>query len=366
MRRVRSPMPLATAAIPSERTPWLVVLGLLWGLCSPVTSIAPSAVGDDRVVEPSAGSATEGMAWIPGGWFTMGDETFPDASPRRRVMVGGFWIDVHEVTNEQFDRFVSATGYVTTAERPIDPSQFPDVPEENLQPGSIVFTPPDGPVSLDNHLVWWRWVKGADWRHPEGPRSSIEGRSKHPVVHVAWEDATAYAEWSGKRLPTEAEWERAARGGSDDREFTWGNEKPGSPQWQANIWQGTFPTENTRADGYMGTAPVGSFKANSYGLRDMAGNVWEWCSDWYRPDSYATDTVRNPTGPQRSFDPAEPGIAKRVQRGGSFLCSDVYCRRYRPGGRGKGDVESGTNHIGFRCALTAPAPESSAETIPSQ
>jgi formylglycine-generating enzyme required for sulfatase activity len=350
----------------------LAMLALAWISGQSVHSwaesgVEPSAPGGKppdgpSTIAPSALPSTDGMAWIPGGWFTMGDEAFPDAKPRRRVQLDGFWIDATEVTNAQFSRFVEATGYVTVAERAIDPARFPGVPAENLEPGSIVFTPPEDPVPLDNHLAWWRWVRGADWRHPEGPRSSIEGRSTHPVVHVAWEDATAYAAWTGKRLPTEAEWERAARGGADDTAFAWGNDPPGSPHWQANIWQGRFPTENTRADGYVATAPVGSFPANAYGLRDMAGNVWEWCADWYRPDSYATDTVRNPKGPASSLDPAEPGIAKRVQRGGSFLCSDTYCRRYRPGGRGKGDIESGTNHIGFRCALTAAPPDAGEQT----
>ena len=299
------------------------------------------------------GEPPAGMAWVPGGWFTMGEEIFPDARPRRRVKVDGFWLDTTEVTNEQFATFVGATGYVTVAERPIDPASFPGVAKERLEPGSIVFTPPEGPVPLDDHLQWWRWVKGACWKHPEGPRSSIEGRGKHPVVHVAWEDAAAYAAWAGKRLPTEAEWERAARGGIDGKPFAWGADPPGEPRWQANIWQGRFPAENTRADGYVATAPAGSFPANAFGLFDMAGNVWEWCADWYRPDTFETDIVENPKGPDSSHDPQEPGIAKRVQKGGSFLCNDGYCRRYMPGGRGKGDIESGTNHIGFRCAKDA-------------
>lgn len=310
---------------------------------------AAESVGDQPPGDPPPG-----MAWIPGGWFTMGDEIFPDARPLRRVSVDGFWMDVHEVTNDEFARFVEATGYVTVAERPIDPAKYPGVPPENLEPGSIVFTPPKTAVPLDDHLRWWQWVKGTDWRHPEGPHSDIEDRGSHPVVQVAWEDAAAYAAWAGKRLPTEAEWERAARGGLDAQPYAWGESEPGDGGWQANIWQGRFPAENTRADGYVATAPVGSFPPNGFGLHDMSGNVWEWCADWYRPDTYQTSEARNPRGPSSSHDPAEPGVAKRVQRGGSYLCSDLYCRRYVPGGRGKGDVESGTNHIGFRCVMDPP------------
>ncbi len=324
----------------------------------PLATRLPGAENDaPQAIEASpAGSAPAGMAWIPGGWFTMGDEMFQDARPRRRVKVNGFWIETKEVTNKEFAAFVAATGYVTVAERPIDPAKYPGVEKSQLEPGSVVFSPPDEAVPLDDHLRWWRWVKGACWKHPEGPKSSIEGRDDHPVVHVAFEDATAYAKWAGKRLPTEAEWERAARGGVDGKPFSWGDAPPGEPAWQTNIWQGKFPQENTRADGYVAAAPVGSFPANPYGLFDMAGNVWEWCADWYRPDTFETDGVENPKGPASSHDPQEPGIAKRVQKGGSYLCSDVYCRRYRPGGRGKGDIESGTNHIGFRCVKDAPEP----------
>ncbi len=221
----------------------------------------------------------------------------------------------------------------------------------------MVFTPPSGPVPLDNHLRWWANVKGASWRHPEGPASTIDGRENYPVVHVAWDDAVAYADWAGKRLPTEAEFEFASRGGLDSKKYAWGDElKPGG-KWMANIWQGNFPCENTAEDGYTGAAPVAAFPANGYGLCDMAGNVWEWCSDWYGHDYYRKLAavglpVRNPKGPGTSFDPGEPHVAKRVMRGGSYLCTDQYCTAYEAGARGKGDPKTGTNHLGFRCVMT--------------
>lgn len=283
-----------------------------------------------------------------------------DARPLHRVYVDGFWMDRTEVTNEQFRAFVDATGYVTVAERPPRPEDFPGVPAEVLVPGSIVFTPPEGEVSLRDHLRWWRYVPGASWKHPEGPSSSIAGREQHPVVHVAYEDAVAYCTWAGKRLPTEAEFERAARGGLEGKRYAWGDEmKPGGKA-QANTFQGKFPTSDSGEDGYRGTAPVASYPPNGFGVYDLAGNVWEWCSDWYRPDTYAKragsgpdGVVRNPQGPPDSFDPQEPGVPKRVQRGGSFLCSDQYCTRYVPGGRGKGAIDTGTSHVGFRCVKSA-------------
>jgi formylglycine-generating enzyme required for sulfatase activity len=278
----------------------------------------------------------------------------PDARPIHRVYVDAFWMDATEVTNQQFAAFVKATRYVTVAERTPKAKDFPDAPPENLVAGSVVFTPPAHPVPLDDHLRWWDYVKGANWRHPQGPQSSIEGRDKFPVVHVAYEDAEAYARWAGKRLPTEAEWEFAARGGLAGKTYAWGDElKPGG-KWQANIWQGKFPVKDTGEDGFAGIAPVQQFPPNRYGLYDVAGNVWEWCSDWYRPDYYAKlaaagGVARNPRGPASSFDPAEPGQAKRVHRGGSFLCTDQYCTRYMVGTRGKGEVATATNHLGFRC-----------------
>ena len=316
-------------------------------------------------------SAPAGMGWIPGGTFSMGtvdptreicggSDPMPDARPIHRVYVDGFWMDATDVTNEQFARFVAATKYVTIAERKPRAEDFPGADPAGLVPGSVVFTPPAKPVPLDNPLVWWRYVPGANWRHPEGPASTLEGREHHPVVHVAYADAAAYAAWAGKRLPTEAEWEFAARGGRAGELYPWGNALQPGGKWMANIFQGDFPYHNTGLDGFTGTSPVGSFAANPYGLYDMAGNVWEWCNDWYRPDTYELQlrganggAVRNPQGPPQSdsYDPAESGVAKRVQRGGSFLCTDQYCTRYLQGSRGKGAPDTGSNHLGFRCVM---------------
>ena len=314
---------------------------------------APAAPGDNVGVRPPA---VADMVRIPGGEFWMGSDhaDMEDARPVHRVYVDAFLMDRTEVTNDQFAAFVAATGYLTVAERTPDPKDFPGAKPEDLVPGSVVFTPPPHAVALADAYVWWRYVKGASWRHPEGPASDLKGRGNHPVVHVAWEDAAAYAKWAGKRLPTEAEFEFAARGGLDRQPYVWGKEfKPGG-KFQANTFQGHFPDTNTAEDGFTGTAPVGSFPPNGYGLSDMAGNVWEWCADWYRADYYeqiarSGAVVRNPQGPADSFDPGEPGIAKRVQKGGSFLCTDQYCARYMPGARGKGEASTGTNHVGFRC-----------------
>lgn len=283
-----------------------------------------------------------------------------DARPVHRVYVDGFWMDETEVTNEEFERFVKATGYTTVAEHAPRPEDFPEAPRENLVAGSVVFSPPPAPVRLDNHLQWWRYVKGANWRQPEGPKSNLRDRGKYPVVHVAWADAVAYAEWAGKRLPTEAEWEFAARGGLDRKNYTWGDEFRPQGKYMANSFQGHFPDSNTNDDGFRLAAPVCSFPKNAFGLCDMAGNVWEWVEDWYRPDTFAAlaaagTVARNPQGPADSFDPSEPGIKKRVQKGGSFLCTDQYCSRYMPGGRGKGDPDTGTDHVGFRCVRAARA-----------
>jgi formylglycine-generating enzyme required for sulfatase activity len=320
---------------------------------APESTAKPKApqVNDAAAPEP----APDGMVWVPGGWFWMGDNYFPDAVPEHMVYVDGFWMDQHEVTNAEFARFVEATGYQTVAELPPDPQEFPEVPPDKLVAGSIVFTRPkdQDQVSLDDHLAWWSYVPGANWRHPEGPDSTIEDRQDHPAVHIAYVDAEAYAKWAGKRLPTEAEWEFAARGGLDRQPYCWGGELMPDGHWQSNIWQGEFPLENTQADGFPGTAPVGSFKPNGFGLSDMSGNVWEWCSDWYLPDYYLRSPDKNPHGPDHSFDPLEPSLAKRVQRGGSYMCSEVYCTRYLPGARGKGEPTSAAGHIGFRCVKSA-------------
>jgi len=313
--------------------------------------------------------APEGMVWIPGGEFSMGSEdprggvcggpdAMRDAQPIHRVYVDGFWMDATEVTNEQYEKFVKATGYVTIAERTPTKEEFPTAPPENLVAGSTVFTPTTEPVPLNNHYQWWNYVKGANWRHPSGPDSNIDGRGKYPVVQIAYPDAEAYAKWAGKRLPTEAEFEFAARGGLTGKVYAWGNDlKPGD-KWMANTYQGKFPIKDTGEDGFVGIAPVAQFPANGYGLYDVAGNVWEWTSDWYRPDTFAreviavggvTKAVRNPQGPDSPLDPAEPTEKKRVHRGGSYLCTDQYCTRYMVGTRGKGEVSTATNHLGFRC-----------------
>jgi len=300
-------------------------------------------------------SWTNDMVWIGGGSFLMGsEEGQPDEKPVHEVTVSGFWMDRYEVTNEQFEKFIKATGYVTIAERKPKQEDFPDAPPEALVPGAIVFTPPPGDVPLHNHMAWWRYVPGANWRHPEGPESDLKGREKHPVVQVAWFDAMAYAKWAGKRLPTEAEWEFASRGGKDKLTYTWGNEKTPDGKWLANIWQGKFPNGNTLQDGFKLQSPVGSFAANGYGLHDMAGNVWEWTSDWYMPDYYAKSPKQNPQGPQESYDPNEPGVWKRITRGGSYLCTEAYCWGYRPAMRMKTSPDTGLNHTGFRCVRNGP------------
>ncbi|MDX1934149.1 MAG: formylglycine-generating enzyme family protein [Capsulimonadales bacterium] len=291
------------------------------------------------------------MIAIPGGSFRMGSEDarFPESQPVHRVTLDGFRMDATPVTNAEFSRFVEATGYKTVAERPLDPKDFPGVPKEKLVPGSVVFVPPKKPVGMDDPTLWWRYVPGANWRHPEGPGSDLTGREDHPVVQVAYEDAEAYARWAGKRLPTEAEWEYAARGGQDQQEYVWGDRTFSEAKPQANVFQGRFPDRDETRDGYARTSPVRHFPPNPFGLYDMAGNVWEWCSDFYRPDYFAHSPERNPKGPTESFDPDEPGVVKHVQKGGSFLCCDQFCARYRPGGRGKGAADTGTSNVGFRC-----------------
>jgi formylglycine-generating enzyme len=327
-------------------------------------AFAPTAAN----TAPAPGSAPAGMVWIPGGEFSMGSHVesealcaLPgvtrDALPVHRVYVDGFWMDATEVTNQDFARFVKATGYVTIAERTPTAAELPGVPPENLVAGSVVFTPTAKAVPLDNHFRWWRYEKGASWRNPQGSSSTIRGRDSYPVVHIAFEDAMAFAKWAGKRLPTEAEWEFAARGGLTGKLYAWGDQMRQGDKPMANTYQGSFPVKDTGGDGFSGIAPVGSFAPNGYGLYDVAGNVWEWVSDWYRADYYAVlaaaGVARNPRGPESSLDPAEPGTPKRVHRGGSYLCTDQYCTRYMVGTRGKGDVSTGTDHLGIRLVKDA-------------
>ncbi|MGL4515016.1 MAG: formylglycine-generating enzyme family protein [Lacipirellulaceae bacterium] len=326
--------------------------------CAAASLVAtPSCAGADET--------PEGMVWIAGGEFTMGSTgafARPDEAPTHRVRVSGFWIDGTEVTNRQFARFVAATKHVTTAEKaPTLDEIMAQVPAGTAPPdpsllvaASLVFTPTDRPVPLGDVSQWWAWTPGASWRHPEGPESNLEGRDEHPVVQVSWDDAVAYATWAGKRLPTEAEWELAARGGREGDDYAWGAKGVSDTKPQCNYWQGRFPHLNTRADGFARTAPVGKFPTNGYGLADMAGNVWEWTADWYRPDEYGRRTaqpgvVKDPKGPDEPFDPRRPVTPQRVQRGGSFLCNDAYCASYRPAARMPCAPDTGMSHVGFRC-----------------
>jgi formylglycine-generating enzyme required for sulfatase activity len=302
------------------------------------------------------------MVWIPGGTFRMGsDHHYPEEAPAHEVRVDGFWMDGYPVTNLQFKRFVEATKYVTLAERQPNPADFPGAPPENLVPGSMVFKKTVGPVDLRDYANWWAWVPGASWRRPSGPGSSLRGLARHPVVHVAHEDTEAYARWLGKELPTEAEWEFAARGGLDGAAFTWGDEELPGGQAMANSWQGEFPWQNLLADGHEGTSPVGSFPPNGYGLHDMAGNVWEWTSDWYVP-RHADEVVKaccgpavNPRvlSPDKSYNPHQPWfrIPRKVVKGGSHLCAPNYCLRYRPAARQPQMIDTAMTHIGFRCIV---------------
>ena len=340
--------------------------------CVPAVGAAPHTTFQPTVANTTTapGAAPVGMVWIPGGEFSMGAQdpgaaagavgmqATTDSRPVHRVYVDGFWMDKTEVTNAQFTAFVRATRYVTVAERKPRAEDFPGAPPENLVAGSIVFAPPDHAVSLNDHFQWWAYVPGANWRHPTGPGSDINGRDNYPVVHIAYEDAQAYSKWAGKRLPTEAEWEFAARGGLTGKIYPWGDEFRMGGKWMANSHQGHFPKQDTAADLFGGPAPVAQFPPNRYGLYDVGGNVWEWTSDWYRPDYYAQlaaagGVARNPHGPTAPFDPSEPGMRKRVHRGGSFLCTDQYCSRYMVGTRGKGEESTGTNHLGFRCVQVA-------------
>lgn len=317
----------------------------------PLMNVISRAVSQD---------VTAGMVRIEGGTFLMGsDRHYPEEAPAHRVSVDPFWIDPHTVTNDEFALFVEATGYVTLAERAANPDDYPGADPAMLVPSSVVFVPTSGPVDLRHSFQWWHYVAGASWRHPRGPASSLEGLGDHPVVHVAYEDAGAYAQWLGKALPTEAEWEFAARGGLDGAEFTWGDELTPGGRFMANTWQGEFPWQNTVLDAYRWTAPVGSYPANGYGLYDMAGNVWEWTTDWYQEHAkiptHACCTLTNPRGGSKeaSVEAGNPAVSipRRVMKGGSHLCAPNYCRRYRPAARMAQCIDTSTCHLGFRCVV---------------
>lgn len=324
-------------------------------------------------IATNANILKDNMVWIPDGEFTMGAEVadfmnnWPfsarsrvDERPLHRVKLDGFWMSRTPVTNQEFKNFVDSTGYITTAEKPIKledimkglPPGTPPPEKQSLEPSSMVFTSPERTIQINNVLSWWRWQKDANWRQPEGPGSSIENRMDHPVVQISYYDALAYADWKEMSLPTEAQWEYAARGGREQQMFTWGNTPIDNTNPQINIWQGSFPYNNTLNDGYEATSPVTAFPPNDYGLYDMSGNVWEWVADWYHNREYSMrlslGTVENPIGPKTSYDPDEPYLAKRVIRGGSFLCNDSYCSGYRPGARMKTSPDSSANHTGFR------------------
>lgn len=329
-------------------------------LCSPADRDAVALASMTATPDP------KGMVHIPGGIFLMGsDSHYPEEAPAHRVSVDAFWMDPHAVTNAEFKRFVDETGYITTAERPANPEDYPGALPEMLAPSSVMFAKPPRRVDLRNHYNWWTYMAGADWRHPRGPSSSLKGLWNHPVVHVAYADAMAYAAWCGKALPTEAEWEFAARGGLDGAEFVWGDTFIVGGRHMANTWQGEFPWQNRLEDGYEWTAPVGSFAANGYGLHDMAGNVWEWTSDWYQDHGRivkACCTLANPRGgtaeasvDTRSSNPSQTQtpIPRKVMKGGSFLCAPNYCRRYRPAARMPQSVDTSTCHLGFRCVVRA-------------
>ena len=299
--------------------------------------------------------------WIEGGEFAMGSEDFyPDEAPVRRLSVDGFWIDPYPVTNERFAEFVDATGYVTVAEQQPDPELYPGAAPEDLVPGAVVFTMTSTRVRLDDYRQWWRWVPGASWRHPLGPESTLDGLEHHPVVHVSHDDAVAFCAWAGGSLPTEAEWEFAARGGLDGASFAWGDDDPQETKPLANTWQGVFPVENTELDGWTRTSPVGSYPPNGYGLYDMTGNVWEWTDDWYtsRPGALAeSSSCCAPADPRggteaESHDPVA-GIPRKVVKGGSHLCTPQYCYRYRPAARQPQTIDTGMSHLGFRRIVRA-------------
>jgi len=353
-RRLRTAEAVTETAKPANQIKWLGLIGL--GILS-----FAIVFGVTRYFR----STPAGMVLIPGGEYLMGTEgetAHKNEQPAHRVRISAFLMDEHEVTNTQFREFVEATKYVTTAEKPPDweelkqqlPPGTPKPPAEMLVAGSMVFIPTKERVPTNNAALWWKWTPGACWNHPEGPESNLNGRDDHPVVHVSWYDATEYAKWAGKRLPTEAEWEYASRGGKASEIFNWGNKGlTDTDGTKANVWQGHFPNENTKVDGWERTAPVKSYPPNGFGLYDMAGNAWEWCSDWYRADAYtksrSNSIMDNPKGPTESLDPNEPYSPKRVIRGGSFLCHVSYCESYRNAARRGNSPDTGMSHVGFRC-----------------
>jgi len=316
----------------------------------------------NRIETPSArdshiesASQHDGMVWLPGGAFLMGsDQHYPEEGPVHEVNVDGFWVDKYAITNEQFSRFVDETHYVTTAEKPPRAEDYPGAEPELLQPASVVFCKPPGRVDLRNHYNWWKYIPRADWRHPEGPESSIENRAQHPVVHITYEDAEAFAKWAGKDLPTEAEWEYAARGGRKEATYAWGEDFTPQGKYMANTWQGEFPWQNLCSDGYERTAPIGQFPANDFGLFDMIGNVWEWTTSWYSSRHPVIKTccgaITKGADREQSYDPQMPDIRipRRVIKGGSFLCAPNYCRRYRPAARMAQPIDTSTCHVGLR------------------
>ena len=342
---MRAPAPLLGATL-------LLGGGLAWADTDPARPCASYAG------LPTEGEKS-GMVWIAGGSFTMGSDAFrPEEAPEREVRVKGFWIDRHEVTNAQFRRFVEATGYVTLAERGLDPAAHPGLPPQLLAPGSMVFSPPERLADQADVTRWWRYVAGADWRHPTGPGSSSVAEDHRPVIHVAFEDAAAYADWLDHDLPTEAEWEFAARGGLEGAGYVWGDQYyDPAAGWRANTWQGSFPARNEELDGYFGTAPVGCFEPNGYGLFDMAGNVWEYTLDWYLP-GHAGGSEDDPVGPPEAWAAQFGGPAgpMRVIKGGSFLCAPDFCARYRPAARQHQELGLGASHLGFRTVLRAAEP----------
>jgi formylglycine-generating enzyme len=348
--------------------PWAVALGIVVVGFAVLVAIKPPRSnsppqGEAPFVRPSdaPGPAPDGMVWVPGGPFRMGSADDPEGdAPPHQVAVSGFWMDRTEVTNAQFEAFVKATGYETSAEKPPTEEELrgSDVPPERRVPFSIGFKAVElragtGPFDYPSP-PWWHFVAGADWRHPEGPGSSIADRMNHPVVQISWHDAVAYCQWAGKRLPTEAEWECAARGGLDRQEFCWGSVPQGANgKWWANTFQGRFPDRDTAADGFAGTAPVGSYPPNGYGLHDMAGNVWEWCNDWYWAHYYGASPPNNPPGPDTGDWGRDTKLTAKVRRGGSYLCADNYCRRYLPAARDHNPPNDAASHTGFRCVKDA-------------